>query len=125
MPDAERTPRVTPERRRFLIAAATGLAVFALVAVLMRSGALDGVDERVVNLLAGRRRPPLIDGARTLDRLDTWWLLSILVAAVVGGLWWSGRMAQAVYTALTIGAALLLNPLLKLVFSRSPRARPM
>lgn len=120
MPGAERTPRVTPERRRFLIAAGMGLAVFALVAVLMRSGALDGVDERVVNLLAGRRRPPLIDGARTLDRLDTWWLLSILVAAVVGGLWWSGRMAQAVYTALTIGAALLLNPLLKLVFSREP-----
>jgi membrane-associated phospholipid phosphatase/phosphoglycolate phosphatase-like HAD superfamily hydrolase len=120
VPDAEGTSRPGSDRRPFLIAAAAGLALLVLAAVLMKTGVLDGVDERVVNLFEGRRRQPFTDIAETLDKLDTWWLLAIAIAAVVGGLWWSGRMAQAVYAGLTIAAALVLNPLLKLAFARQP-----
>ena len=78
------------------------------------------MDERVVNLFSGRRREPLTTIAEILDRLDTWWLLILLIAAFVGGLWWSGRMVQALYFGVTMGVALVLNPLLKLVFGRVP-----
>ena len=120
MPDAESTRRLGSDRRSFLIAAAGGLALFVLVAVLVKTGVLDGADERIVNLFAERRRQPFTDIALALDRLDTWWLLAVAIAAVVGGLWWSGRMAQAVYAGLTMAAALALNPLLKLAFARQP-----
>ena len=76
MPAAERTPRLSRQRRLFLIAALAGLAVFVLVAVLMRTGALDGFDARVVDFVASHhRRQPFTGIAETLDRLDTWWLL--------------------------------------------------
>ena len=120
MPAAERILRLGRQRRAFLIAAGAGAAVFVAVAVLMRTGVLDGVDERVINLFSGRRREPLTTIAEVLDRLDTWWLLILLITAFVGGLWWSGRMVQALYFGVTIGVALVLNPLLKLVFDRVP-----
>jgi membrane-associated phospholipid phosphatase/beta-phosphoglucomutase-like phosphatase (HAD superfamily) len=120
VPDADDLTRPGSDRRPFLIAAAAGLALLVLVAALMKTGVLDGVDERIVNLFAGRRRQPFTGIAEALDKLDTWWLLTVAIAAVVGGLWWSGRMAQAVYAGLTMAAALALNPLLKLVFGRQP-----
>ena len=121
MPAADRTPRLSRQRRSFLIAAAGGLAVFVLVAVLMRTGALDGLDTRVANFFAAHhRRQPFEAIAETLDKLDTWWLLILLIAAIVGGLWWSGRMAQGLYVGMTIAAALILNPLLKVAFQRRP-----
>jgi membrane-associated phospholipid phosphatase/phosphoglycolate phosphatase-like HAD superfamily hydrolase len=120
VPGAESSSRPSSDRRPFLIAAAAGLAMLVLVAVLMETGVLDGIDERVVNLFAERRRQPLTDIAETLDKLDTWWLLALAIVAVCGGLWWSGRMAQAVYAGLTMAAALVLNPLLKLVIARQP-----
>ncbi len=118
--DVIRRLRVGPDRRPFLIGAAAGLAVLVLVAVLMKSGALDGVDERIHSLFVGRRREPFTDIAQILDRLDAWYVLAVIIAVVVGGLWWSGRMAQAVYAGLTVAVALVLNPLLKLAFSREP-----
>ncbi len=119
MPGAERTHRLSRQRRLFLIAALAGLAVFVLVAVLMRPGALDSFDARVVNFFASHhRRQPFTGIAETLDRLDTWWLLAIIVAALLGGLWWSGRMMQSVYLGVCIAVALILNPLLKLAFER-------
>jgi len=120
VPDADGTSRHGSDRRPFLIAAVAGLAALVLVAVLMRTGVLDGLDERIVNLFSGRGRQPFTAVAQTLDRLDTWWFLAVLIAAVVGGLWWSGRMAQAVYVGVTIAVALVLNPLLKLAFARQP-----
>ena len=120
MPAAERILRLGRRRRAFLIAAGAGAAVFIAVAVLMRAGVFDGLDERVVNLFSGRRREPFTTIAELLDGLDTWWLLILLIAAFVGGLWWSGRMVQALYFGLTMGVALVLNPLLKLVFGRVP-----
>ena len=111
--------RLSRQRRLFLIAALAGLAVFVLVAVLMRSGALDSFDARVVNFFASHhRRQPFTGIAETLDRLDTWWLLAIIVAALLGGLWWSGRMVQAVYLGASTAVALVLNPILKQVFER-------
>ena len=119
MPAADHTPRLSRQRRPFLIAAAAGLAVFVLVAVLMRAGVLDGLDSRIAQFFAAHhRRQPFDAIAETLDRLDTWWLLILLIAALVGGLWWSGRMVQAVYLGVSIGVALILNPLLKLAFAR-------
>jgi membrane-associated phospholipid phosphatase/phosphoglycolate phosphatase-like HAD superfamily hydrolase len=110
---------VSRERRGFLIAAGAGLAVFVLVAVLMRTGVLDSLDARVVNFFAAHhRRQPFTDIARALDVLDDWWLLGIIIAALLGGLWWSGRMIQAVYLGASIAAALVINPLLKVAFER-------
>lgn len=120
MPAADRRPRVGRQRRAFLIAAAAGAAAFILVAVLMQSGVLDGFDQRVVTLFANHRRDPFDTIAGVLDHLDAWWILSLLVAAIVCGLWWSGRMVQAVYFGATMAVALVLNPLLKLAFSRTP-----
>jgi membrane-associated phospholipid phosphatase/phosphoglycolate phosphatase-like HAD superfamily hydrolase len=119
VPAADRTPILSRQRRRFLIAAAVGLAIFVLVAILMRTGVLDGLDTRVADFFAAHhRRQPFTAIAQTLDKLDTWWLLVILIAAFVGGLWWSGRMTQAVYLGVSIAVALILNPLLKLIFAR-------
>jgi len=120
VPAAEGRSRLGRQRRAFLIAAGAGAAAFVVVAVLVQTGALDGLDERVVNLFAGHRRDALTTIAQTLDRLDTWWLLALLIAAFVGGLWWSGRMVQALYFGVTMVAALVLNPLLKLAFGRVP-----
>ena len=118
MPAAEPRSRLSRPRRLFLIAAAAGLAVFVLVAVLMRTGVLDSFDSRVVDLFAEHRRQPFTGIAEVLDKLDTWWLLTIIVAALLGGLWWSGRMVQALYLGVSIAVALVLNPLLKLAFER-------
>ena len=119
MPAADKTPILSRQRRHFLIAAAAGLAIFVLVAVLMRTGVLDGLDTRVADFFAAHhRRQPFTAIAQTLDKLDTWWLLILLIAAFVGGLWWSGRMAQAVYLGVSIAVALILNPLLKVAFAR-------
>jgi membrane-associated phospholipid phosphatase len=119
VPAAEHTPRTSRQRRTFLIAAAAGAAVFILVAVLYRTGALDGFDVKVINVVTGHRRQALTSIAEALDRLDVWWLLAAIVIALLGGLWWSGRMVQAVYLGVTIAAALIINPLLKLAFERS------
>jgi undecaprenyl-diphosphatase len=106
------------ERRTFLAATAAGLALFAVLAVLVKTGALDGPDARVVNLLADHRGQPFTGIAEFLDYLSTPWLLATIVVALVGGLWWSGRMLQAVYLAATIVVAVSVNPLLKLAFAR-------
>lgn len=119
MPAAEKTHLLSRERRPFLIAAASGLAVFVLVAILMRTGVLDGLDSRIADFFAAHhRRQPFEAIAETLDRAGTWWLLILLIAAFVGGLWWSGRMVQAVYLGVSIAVALILNPILKVAFAR-------
>jgi membrane-associated phospholipid phosphatase/phosphoglycolate phosphatase-like HAD superfamily hydrolase len=118
VPGAERRFHLGRQRRPFLIAAAAGLAVFVLVAVLMRSGALDAFDIRVADYFAAHRRQPLTGSAEVLDWLDTWWFLTIVIAALVGGLWWSGRMVQALYLGVSTAVALVLNPILKQVFER-------
>ena len=119
MPAADHIARLGRQRRGFLIAAGAGLAVFLLVAVLMRTGMLDSLDAKVVNFFAAHhRRQPFTDIARVLDVLDDWWLLVIIIAALLGGLWWSGRMVQAVYLGVSIAAALIINPLLKVAFAR-------
>jgi len=119
VPAAERTHRLSRQRRLFLIAAGAGLAVFVLVAILYRTGALDGFDVRVSNFVTDHRKGALTSVADVLDKLDVWWLLAIIVAALLGGLWWSGRMVQAVYLGVGIAAALIINPLLKRAFERS------
>lgn len=119
MPAAEHSPRVSRQRRAFLIAAAAGAAVFVLVAVLYRTGTLDGFDVRAIDFVTGHRKDALTSIADGLDKLDVWWLLAIIVIALLGGLWWSGRMVQAVYLGVSIAAALIINPLLKQVFERS------
>ncbi len=119
MPGADHNPRPSRQRWRFLIAATAGLAVFVLVAVFMRAGALDGLDTRVMDFFTTHhRRQPFTGIAQALDALGTWWLLTIIVAALLGGLWWSGRMVQAVYLGVSVAVALVLNPLLKLAFER-------
>ena len=78
-----------------------------------------GSTHRVMDFFAAHhRRQPFTGIAEVLDALDTWWLLAIIIAALLGGLWWSGRMVQAVYLGVSIVAALVLNPLLKLAFER-------
>ena len=79
-----------------------------------------GTEPPRFTLFANHRRDPFDTIAGVLDHLDAWWILSLLVAAIVCGLWWSGRMVQAVYFGATMAVALVLNPLLKLAFSRTP-----
>ena len=93
--------------------------MFILVAILYRTGALDGFDVRVIDFVTGHRKETLTSIAEGLDKLDVWWLLALIVIALLGGLWWSGRMVQAVYLGVSIAAALIINPLLKQVFERS------
>jgi FMN phosphatase YigB (HAD superfamily)/membrane-associated phospholipid phosphatase len=119
VPAADHRLRISRQRRAFLIAAAAGAAVFALVAVLYLTGALDGFDVRVSNFVIEHRKGALTSVASALDKLDLWWLLALIVVALLGGLWWSGRMIQAVYLGVSIAAALIINPLLKLAFERS------
>jgi FMN phosphatase YigB (HAD superfamily)/membrane-associated phospholipid phosphatase len=119
VPAADQRPRVSGQRRAFLIAAATGAAAFVLVTVLYRTGTLDGFDVRVSNFVISHRRGAFTSVADALDKLDVWWLLALIVVALLGGLWWSGRMVQAVYLGVTMAVALILNPLLKLAFERS------
>ncbi len=119
MPAADHKSRVSRQRRPYLIAAGAGLAVFVVVAILMHAGVLDSFDVRVVDFFAAHhRRQPFTGVAEVLDALDRWWLLTIIVAALLGGLWWSGRMVQAVYLGVSIAVALVLNPLLKVAFER-------
>jgi membrane-associated phospholipid phosphatase/beta-phosphoglucomutase-like phosphatase (HAD superfamily) len=118
VPAADRRSRPSRQRRPYLLAAGAGLAVFVLVATLMRAGVLDTFDARVVNFFAAHRQQPFTGVAEVLDALDRWWLLTIIVAALLGGLWWSGRMVQAVYLGVGIAVALVLNPLLKVAFER-------
>ena len=119
MPAADHKSRLSRQRRPYLIAAGAGLTVFVLVAILMRTGVLDSFDARVVSFFtAHHRRQPFTGVAEVLDALDRWWLLTIIVAALLGGLWWSGRMVQAVYLGVAIAVALVLNPLLKVAFER-------
>jgi membrane-associated phospholipid phosphatase/FMN phosphatase YigB (HAD superfamily) len=119
VPGAERRIRLSRQRRLFLIAALAGSAIFVLVAVLMRTGVLDSFDVKVVDFIASNhRRQPFTGAAEALDQLDTWWILLIAVAALVGGLWWSGRMVQALYLGASVAAALVLNPILKQLFER-------
>ncbi len=118
MPAAERIRRLSRQRRPFLIAAGAGLAVFIVIAVLYRTGALDGFDAKVSTFVTGHRKGALTGVSDALDKLDVWWLLALIVAALLGGLWWSGRMVQTVYLGVSIAAALVINPLLKLAFAR-------
>ena len=120
MPAAERTHRLSRQRRLFLIATGAGLAVFVLVAILLRTGVVDSMDLRINNLMMGHHRQPFTAIGVALDRLDTWWLLVLLIAALVGGLWWSGRMVQSLYLGVSIALALIVNPLLKIAFARHP-----
>jgi membrane-associated phospholipid phosphatase/phosphoglycolate phosphatase-like HAD superfamily hydrolase len=118
VPAAEPTPRPDRQRRLFLIGAVAAALVFAVVAVLVATHAVDGLDTRIVNWFAGHQHQSLARVAEALDALDTWWLLGLILVILVGVLWWTGRMVQAVYLAITAVAAIALNPLLKQVFER-------
>ena len=118
MPAAEGRRRSTRQRRAFLIAAAAGAVAFVVVALLMRTGVTDAFDQRVVALFAEHRRQPFTGIAEALGALEWWWLYGLIAIVLLGGLWWSGRMMQAVYLGVTMAVALAVNPLLKLAFAR-------
>ena len=120
MPAADATAAPDRQRRVFLIVAIVAALAFAVVATLVRARAGGDLDGRVVDWFQLHRHAKLTSVAIALDHLGRWWLLGSLVILLVGALWWSGRMVQAVYLGVTVGASLLLNLALKLVFQRYP-----
>jgi FMN phosphatase YigB (HAD superfamily)/membrane-associated phospholipid phosphatase len=120
VPAADETSARNRQRRRFLVAAIAALAALVIIAALVRAHAGGGLDGRILGWFEEHRRQPFTGLFTILDKLDTWWLLGIVVAVIAGALWWSGRMVQAVYLTVTACAALVLNPLLKLVIQRRP-----
>ena len=125
MPAADETSARSRQRRLFLISAIVAAVVFVIVAVLVRGG--DGsLDDKILTWVAEHRWQQLTTIASALDWLGTWWVLGIGLAVLVGVLWWTGRMAQAVYLAATAVVAVVLNPTLKLLFERDrPDADPV
>ncbi len=117
MPAADETTARSRQRRLFLIAAVAAALVFVVVAALVRGG--DGsLDERVIVWIADHRRQPFTAIAVAISWLGTWWVFGIAIVVLVVLFWRTGRMVQAVYLAATVGVAIVLNPLLKLVFER-------
>ena len=125
MPAADESDAGGRQRRLFLIAAIAAAVVFVIVAVLVRGG--DGsLDDRILTWVAEHRWQPLTVVATAFNWLGTWWVLGIGLVVLVGVLWWSGRMVQAVYLAATAVVAVVLNPTLKLLFERDrPDADPL
>ena len=125
MPAADETSARSRQRRLFLIAAIAAAVVFVIVALLVRGG--DGsVDDRVLTWVAEHRWQPLTTIATAFGWLGTWWVFAIGLAVLVGVLWRTGRMVQAVYLAATAVVAVVLNPTLKLLFERDrPDADPV
>ena len=120
MPAADATPARDRQRRRFLIVAGVAVLAFAVIAVLVRLHAGGDLDGRIVNWFAAHRLKALTDIANVFEYLGRWWVVAIAAALLVGVLWWSGRMVQAIYLGVTIGASLLVNIVLKLIFQRQP-----
>ena len=112
-------PASSRQRRRFLIAAAAGLAVVPARGrphAHRRAGRARRQDRQFL------RRPP----AAAVHRASPGrWTCSTPGGCspsssprFLGGLWWSGRMVQAVYLGASVAVALIINPLLKLAFER-------
>ncbi len=118
MPAAEETSPGGRQRRLFLLIAAAAAVTFAIIAVLLSTQALEDFDARIVAWFASHPRDSLTAVATALDGMDNWWLLAPLLAVLIGALWYTGRMVQAVYLAATAAVALVLNPILKLLFLR-------
>ena len=117
MPAADGTSARSRQRRLFLVAAIAAALVFLVVAALVRGG--DGsVDDSILVWVAEHRRQPLTAIAIAVSWLGTWWVFGIAATVLIVLLWRTGRMVQAVYLAATVGAAIVLNPILKLVFER-------
>jgi len=108
------------QRRVFLIVAVVAVFAFAIVATLVRARAGGGLDGRVLLWFEAHRRQPFTEIAVALHYLGRWWLTSLGVVVLVGVLWLSGRMVQAVYLAATVAASLTLNLILKIAFQRQP-----
>jgi len=125
VPAADESSARSRQRRLFLIAAIAAALVFVVIAVLVRGG--DGsLDDRILVWVAEHRRQPFTAIATAFDWLGTWWVFGIGLAVLVGVLWRTGRMVQAVYLAATAVVAVVLNPTLKLLFERDrPDADPV
>ncbi len=107
-------------RRLFAIAAVVAVLAFVVLATLVRARAGGGLDGKVLVWFEAHRREPLTAIAVAYDRLGTWWIMGAGVAVLCGALWWTGRMVQAVYLAITVATSLTLNLILKIAFQRQP-----
>ena len=110
-----------PHRRAALAALVAGLAAFAVVAVLVVSGASAGLDTAVNAGLAARRSPAVTGFFRSYTGAGQWFVIAAAAVMVIATLTATSRRKAAAFLGVAVAAALVLDPLLKALIGR---ARP-
>ena len=118
MPAAERhTPRRPPKALALAVAAA--LAAFAVLSVIVQSGALRGLEQPLVAWLwRHHHHDPLTPVANAFAVIGYWWCLGPVTVVVLVLLARYGRPWRAAYLGVVMLVEALLNWLLKVVFRR-------
>ena len=119
MPAADRQERRSPPYG-LALAVAVVLAAFAVWTVIVQSGALRGLEERLTDWLWAHQVSPLTSVAEGFAHIGHWWVLvpAAIVTAVL--LARRGRLGQGVYIVLSLAAAELLDTVLKELVRRRP-----
>lgn len=108
------------QRRLALLLALVALLAFVVLAALVGAHAGGGLDGRVLDWLAARRRQPLTGLAVALDVAGRWYVLGPAVVALALVLWSRGRAADARALLLTVALSFAVNLALKAGFERQP-----
>ncbi len=108
-----------PHRRAAVAALVAGLAAFALIAALVVSGVSATLDTAVNSGLAAQRTAAATDFFRGYTGAGQWFVITAAAVAVIATLTATSRRRAAVFLGVAVGAALLLDPLLKVVFGRT------
>jgi len=108
--------------RRFSppVLGALGLAVGLFLALAMgqATGALDGVDQALLNGLEPLRNTTSIRWVRRLTRLGDGWVLTAVVLGAAS-LLWRRHLPEGRYLLITGAGSAAVGPLLKLLFART------
>ena len=106
------------QRRAAVTALAVGLAAFAVVAAVVVSGGSASLDGAVNEAVAAHRSQSLTDFFSGYTGAGQWFVISAAGVAAMAGLAATSRPRSAAFLAVAVAAALLLDPLLKVIFSR-------
>jgi membrane-associated phospholipid phosphatase/phosphoglycolate phosphatase-like HAD superfamily hydrolase len=109
---------VAVHRRAALIVLLCGLVLFVVLAALALSGRSAALDTAVNEALAARRTPSLTEFFSGYTGYGRWFIIVAAALAVIAALAATSRLRAATFLAASVAAALVLNPLLKLVFGR-------
>ena len=110
-----------PHRRAAFAALVAGLAAFALIAAFVVSGTSAALDTAVNAAFAAHRSPAATDFFRGYTGAGQWFVITAAAVAVIAALTATSRRRAALFLGVAVGAALSLDPLLKVIYGR---ARP-